>query len=158
MSTIAPPPARLRPSTLFQGLAAALSIPLALVVPLWITAGRTLFGVEGPMVVIFTATVGPLLAILLLVSAVRITVSATRRPTFGAPLRTSFLLLAVWVAGGALGFLVPDVGGPPDSQGSVMSVLLGDELVGISAALANPMGILTLGLSISLIVVSRRQE
>ncbi len=110
------------------------------------------------MVVIFTATVGPLLAILLLVSAVRITVSATRRPTFGAPLRTSFLLLAVWVAGGALGFLVPDVGGPPDSQGSVMSVLLGDELVGISAALANPMGILTLGLSISLIVVSRRQE
>lgn len=155
MSTIARP-SGLHPSTIFRGAVAALSIPMALAVPLWITAGRTLFGVEGPLVVIFTATVGPLLAVLLLVSAVRITVAATRRRTFGAPLRTSFLLLGTWLAGGAFGFLVPDVGGPPGREGSVMSVLLGEEVVGMSAALANPTGILTLGMSVCLIVVSRR--
>lgn len=131
---------------------------MALAVPLWITAGRTLFGIEGNLVPIFAATAGPLLAILLLLSAVRLTVSATRSRNFGAPLRTSFLLLAVWAAGGAFGFLVPDVGGSPGRNGSVMSALLGDEIVGMSAALANPAGILTLGLTVSLVVVTFRDS
>lgn len=146
-----------RAASLFRAVSAALSIPMALLIPLWITAGRTLFGIEGNLVAIFAATAGPLLAVLMLVSAVRITVSATRYQNFGAPLRTSFLLLAAWAAGGAFGFLVPDVGGSPGRTGSVMSALLGEEAAGISAALANPAGILTLGLTVSLVVVSLRE-
>ena len=129
---------------------------MAVLVPLWITAGRMLFGVEGALVAIFAATAGPLLTILLLLSAVRITAAASRRPRFGAPLRTSFLLLATWAAGGAFGFLVPDTGGDPGRGGSVMSVLLGAEAGGFSAALANPAGMITLGLTASLVVVSFR--
>ena len=131
---------------------------MAVLIPLWITAGRVLFGVQGNLVAIFTATVGPLLAILLLLSAVRITVAAARRPTFGAPLRTSFLLLATWTAGGVFGFLVPDAGGDPEHSGSVMSVLLGADAVGFSAALANPAGIMTLGLTVYLAVCSRAKD
>lgn len=131
---------------------------MALLIPLWVTAGRMLFGVGGNLVVIFAATVGPLLAILMLVSAARITVAAARRPRFGAPLRTSFLLLGLWLAGGAFGFLVPDVGGGPGRDGSVMSALVGTEAVGFSAALANPVGILTLGLTVALLVVSVRDD
>lgn len=152
----AQPARRLRPGALFRAAAAALSIPMALVIPLWITAGRTLFGIEGNLVAIFAATVGPLLAVLLLLSATRITVAASRYEKFGAPLRTSFLLLAVWVAGAAFGYLVPDGGGAPEKAGSVMSALLGDETVGMSAALANPTGILTLGLTVALAVASLR--
>lgn len=131
---------------------------MALLIPLWITAGRMLFGIQGNLVVIFAATVGPLMAILMMLSAVRITVAATRRPRFGAPVRTSFLLLGLWLAGGAFGFLVPDVGGEPGGDGSVLSALAGAEAEGISAALANPIGMLTLGLTVALVVVSVRDD
>ncbi|MET4061886.1 hypothetical protein ABIB35_003463 [Arthrobacter sp. UYP6] len=156
MSTTSPPRSAVRPAALFGASAAVLSIPMALLVPLWITAGRMLFGVQGNLVVIFAATAGPLLAVLMLLSAVQITVAAWRRPAFEVPLRTSFLLLGTWVAGAAFGFLVPDVGGEPGRNGSVMSVLLGSEAGGFSAALANPVGMIMLGLTVCMVVVSRR--
>ncbi|MBO0897158.1 hypothetical protein [Arthrobacter sunyaminii] len=158
MSTTSPARSMVRPAAVFSAAAAALSLPMALLVPLWITAGRMLFGIQGNLVVIFAATVGPLMAILMLLSAARITVAAARRPRFGAPLRTSFLLLGLWLAGGAFGFLVPDVGGEPGQDGSVMSALVGAEAAGFSAALANPVGILTLGLTAALLVVSVRDD
>ncbi|WAP52174.1 hypothetical protein OL239_02380 [Arthrobacter sp. ATA002] len=155
MSTTSPPQSAVRPAALFGAAAAALSIPMALLVPLWITAGRVLFGINGNLVAIFAATLGPLLVGLMLLAAVRITVAARRRTPFGAPTGTSFLLLATWVAGAAFGFLVPDVGGGHGKDGSVMSVLLGTGAGGFSAALANPVGMIMLGLTVSLVVVSR---
>ncbi|MCC3265869.1 hypothetical protein MUG94_16045 [Arthrobacter gengyunqii] len=154
----APATSKVHPATLFCALTAALSIPMALLIPLWITAGRVLFGIHGNLVAIFAATIGPLMVILMLLSAVRITVAATRRPRFGAPMRTSFLLLGLWLAGGTFGFLVPDVGGGSGRNGSIVTALLGSDAGGFSAALANPVGMLTLGLTVVLLVVSVRDS
>ena len=58
-----------RPSSavprIFTAVLAGASLPMALLVPLWITAGRMLFGVEGHLVSIFALTAGPVLAVLM---------------------------------------------------------------------------------------------
>ena len=138
---------------LFRSMA-AVSIPMAIAVPLWITAGRMLFGVEGQLVPIFALTAGPVLAVLMLTAAVKITVQANARRPFGAPLKTAVLLLANYIVAGVFGFLVPDFGGP--ESGSVLSGLAGEEVLGYSAALANPFGIATLFISVVVLVASFR--
>lgn len=145
------PPAVFR---VFTCAMAAVSIPMALIVPLWITAGRMLFGVEGQLVPIFALTAGPVLAVLMLTAAVKITVHAKVRRPFGAPLKTSFLLLANYVLAGVFGFLVPDFGRA--ESGSVLSGLAGEDVLGYSAALANPFGIATLFVSVVVLVRSFR--
>ncbi|WP_312178416.1 hypothetical protein [Arthrobacter sp.] len=151
-----PAPAPNTISRIFTLVMAAVSIPMAIVVPLWITAGRTLFGVEGQLVPIFALTAGPVLAILMLTAAVKITVQAKGRHPFGAPLKTSVLLLANYVLAGAFGFLVPDFGSP--GSGSVLSGLAGEDVLGYSAALANPFGIATLFISVVVLVTSFRDS
>lgn len=129
---------------------AAVSIPMALLVPLWITAGRVLVGADGRLVTVFALTAGPVLAVLMLTAAVKITMAAAGRRPFGAPLRTSVLLLANYVLAGAFGFFVPDFGEP--DAGSVFSALAGPEVLGYSAALANPFGISTLMATVAVLV------
>ncbi|GAA1348723.1 hypothetical protein GCM10009636_04370 [Arthrobacter koreensis] len=147
-----------RPSSavprIFTAVLAGASLPMALPVPLWITAGRMLFGVEGHLVSIFALTAGPVLAVLMLAAAVKITAAAAARRPFGAPLKTSLLLLANYVLAGAFGFFVPDFGTP--QAGSVFSALAGPEVLGYSAALANPFGIATLMVTVAVLVTALR--
>lgn len=127
---------------------------MALLVPLWITAGRMLVGTDGQLVAVFALTAGPVLAVLMLTAAVKITVAAFTRRPFGAPLGTSLLLLANYVLAGAFGFFVPDFGAP--EAGSVFSSLAGPEVLGYSAALANPFGIATLMVTVAALVSAVR--
>lgn len=138
----------------FTAVLAGASLPMALVIPLWITAGRMLFGVDGRLVSIFALTAGPLLAVLMLTAAVKITAAAAARRPFGAPLKTSLLLLANYVLAGCFGFFVPDFGTP--QAGSVFSALAGPEVLGYSAALANPFGIATLMVTVAVLVSAVR--
>ena len=141
-------------SRIFTAVLAGASIPMALLIPLWITAGRVLFGADGRLVPIFALTAGPVLAVLMLTAAVKITVAAAALRPFGAPLKTSLLLLANYVLSGAFGFFVPDFGTP--RAGSVFSALAGEEVLGYSAALANPFGIATLMVTVAVLVSAVR--
>lgn len=143
-------------SRCFTALMAGASLPMALLMPLWITAGRMLVGANGQLVTIFALTAGPLLAVLMLTAAVKITAAAAARRPFGAPLRTSVLLLANYVLAGAFGFFVPDFGTP--EAGSVFSSLAGTEVLGYSAALANPLGIATLMVTVAVLVTAFRDS
>ncbi|MCC3282903.1 MULTISPECIES: hypothetical protein [Arthrobacter] len=143
------------PARVLCAVMAAVSIPMALVIPLWITAGRMAFGVDGHLVPIFAVTAGPVLAILMLTAAIRITVNAAARRPFGAPLKTSFLLLGNYVLAGAFGFFVPDFG--EDGSGSVFSAVAGNDVLGYSAALANPFGIATLLVAVIVLVRAFRE-
>ena len=143
-------------SRVFTAVLAGASIPMALLIPLWITAGRMLFGADGRLVPIFALTAGPVLAVLMLTAAVKITVAAAGRRPFGAPLKTSLLLLANYVLAGAFGFFVPDFGTP--QAGSVFSALAGPEVLGYSAALANPFGIATLMVTVAVLVSAVRRR
>ena len=127
---------------------------MALLVPLWITAGRMLVGADGRLVAVFALTAGPVLAVLMLTAAVKITVAASSRRPFGAPLGTSLLLLVNYVLAGAFGFFVPDFGAP--EAGSVFASLAGPEVLGYSAALANPFGIATLMVTVAVLVSAVR--
>lgn len=127
---------------------------MALLVPLWITAGRMLVGADGRLVAVFALTAGPVLAVLMLTAAVKITAAASTRRPFGAPLKTSLLLVANYVLAGAFGFFVPDFGSP--EAGSVFSALAGPDVLGYSAALANPFGIATLMMTVAVLVSAVR--
>jgi len=140
----------------FSAVMAGASIPMALLVPLWVTAGRMLVGADGRLVAVFALTAGPVLAVLMLTAAVKITVAASSRRPFGAPLRTSLLLLANYVLAGAFGFFVPDFGSP--DAGSVFSSLAGPDVLGYSAALANPLGIATLMVTVAVLVTAVRSN
>lgn len=141
-------------SRTFTAVLAGASLPMALLMPLWITAGRVLFGVDGRLVPIFALTAGPVLAVLMLTAAVKITAAASVSRPFGTPLKTSLLLLANYVLAGCFGFFVPDFGAP--QAGSVFSAVAGPEVLGYSAALANPFGIATLMVTVAVLVSAVR--
>lgn len=137
----------------FQWLVAVASIPMATLVALWVVAGRLLFGVSGPMVAILGYSLGPALFILLLIAGVKTTANAFRSRPAGAPAKTCALLLAAWLAAIGFGFTVPDFGG---NGGSAMSALAGEAALGMSTALCNPLGIISVGLAITVAVTSWR--
>lgn len=137
----------------FQWLVAVASIPMATLVALWVVAGRMLFGVSGPMVAILGYSLGPALFILLLIAGVKTTANAFRSRPAGAPAKTCALLLAAWLAATGFGFTVPDFGG---NGGSAMSALAGEAALGMSTALCNPLGIISVGLAITVAVTSWR--
>lgn len=151
-----PAPVTSRPARAFTLSMAVISIPMALILPLWITAGRMLFGVEGDLVPVFALTAGPVLAVLMLTAAVKITAAAKARRPAGAPLKTALLLLGNYLVAAAFGFFVPDFG--TAHSGSVLSSLAGEDVLGYSAALANPFGIATLFISVVVLVRSFRDS
>ena len=118
--------------------------------------GRTWFGPAGWLSQTLAFTALPVLALVMLPAAVRITLNATAYRPFGAPRRTSVLLLAWFVTALGFGFLLPDFGSAPGAHGSVLSRLAGDQYVGLSAGLANPLGIAALGLTVALLVTAFR--
>ncbi|NKX55639.1 hypothetical protein [Arthrobacter mobilis] len=154
-ASVRPPrPARIsRPAGAFRTAVAAVSVPMALLVPLWAAAGRVLFGIGGQLTVLLAFTLGPVLLILLLLAGVRTTATAAKYRPFAAPADTSAVLAGAWLAALGFGFTVPDFGA---RGGSVMSRLLGDSALGLSTALCNPLGILSLGLAIAAVVLAYR--
>ena len=146
-------PAVVRRANPFQWLVAMASIPMATLVALWVVAGRLLFGISGPMVAILGYSLGPVLFILLLIAGVKTTANALKGRPAGAPVKTCALLLVAWLAAIGFGFTVPDIG---DNGGSVMTALAGESALGMSTALCNPLGIISLGLAITVAVTAWR--
>ncbi|MCG2621885.1 hypothetical protein LVY72_08130 [Arthrobacter sp. I2-34] len=142
-----------RPANAFRTLAAALSIPMALLVPLWAAGGRVLFGVGGQLTTLLAFTLGPVLFLLLLLAGVRTTATAAHYRPFAASAGTSAVLACAWLAALGFGFTVPDFG---DRGGSVMSRLLGEPALGVSTALCNPLGIISVGLAIASVAMAYR--
>lgn len=146
-------PAVVRKANPFQWLVAAASIPMATLVALWVVAGRLLFGISGPMVAILGYSLGPVLFILLLIAGVKTTANALRGRPAGTPAKTCALLIVAWLAAIGFGFTVPDFG---DNGGSIMTALAGESALGMSTALCNPLGIISVGLAITVAVTSWR--
>jgi len=140
-------------ANIFQTLVAAASIPMATLVAVWVVAGRLLFGISGPMTAILGYSLGPVLFILLLIAGVKTTANALKVRPFGAPAKTSALLVVTWLVAIGFGFTVPDFG---ENGGSILSALAGESALGMSIALCNPLGIISVGLSITVAVIAWR--
>ncbi|MFD1214617.1 hypothetical protein ACFQ36_21550 [Arthrobacter sp. GCM10027362] len=154
MSSAATRTARIdRPTNAFRILVAAASIPMAVLVALWVAGGRVLFGVGGQLTLLLGLTLAPVLFILLLLAGVRTTATAARYRPFAASAGTSAVLAGAWLTALGFGFTVPDFG---PAGGSVMSRLLGEAALGVSTALCNPLGIISVGLAIAAVVMAYR--
>lgn len=156
MAASDPTPPLPRRRSAFDAVMAGSSLPMALLIPLWVSLGRTWFGPAGWLSHALAFTAGPLLAVVMLLTAARITANAAAYRPFGAPRRTSLLLLSQYAAAAGFGFLLPDFGDGAGVHGSVLSRLAGEEYIGISAGLANPLGIAALGLTVAVLVTAFR--
>lgn len=132
-----------------------LSLPMALLCALWITAGRLLLGAGGDLVPIFAVSFGPALLGILVVawvySAQELKLQK-RGVAAGLPPVTTLVLSGTWVMALIFGIFVPD---RLEGQNvSAFAALLGPQAMGISAAFGNTTGILTFSLAIATLLLA----
>lgn len=120
------------------------AVPCALLSALWVVAGRSLVGAGGSLVPIFAISLGPVLAVMMLVAAyfsgkeMKLQKAGLR---VGLPPVTALVWCSTWLMALVFGFLVPD-----RLDGAVVSAassVLGHDFIGLSAGFGNPAGILT---------------
>jgi hypothetical protein len=131
-----------------------LALPMAVLVPLWVVAGRVLFGIGGQMVLWLGISLGPALLVLLLLTGIKLAEAARRGVLL--PVRAVVAPVLAWLAAIAFGFTVPDFGGGAGNGTSVMSLLAGPSALGMSTALCNPFGIIAMALTIASTVFAFR--
>lgn len=107
----------------------------AVLVPLWIAAGRFLTGTAGGLAVVYALTLAP---VLLVLSVVALAVPAAR-PARRPSVRAVVALGIAWLCGLGLGLTLPDTG---EGASSVLEAWAGSEMSGVAAALSNPFAII----------------
>lgn len=152
-STLVPPAAAVRQPFLVS-LVLWLALPMAVLVPLWVVAGRVLFGIGGQMVLWLGISLGPALLVLLSLTGAKLAEAA--RGGVLLPVRAVVAPALAWLAAIAFGFTVPDFGGGAGDGTSVMSLLAGPSALGMSTALCNPCGIIAMALAIASTVFAFR--
>ncbi|MGM0930279.1 MAG: hypothetical protein ACQEXN_11275 [Actinomycetota bacterium] len=152
-STFVPSSAAVRQRFL-PSLVLWLALPMAVLVPLWVVAGRALFGIGGQMVLWLGISLGPALLVLLLLTGIKLAEAA--RQGVLLPVRAVVAPALAWLAAIAFGFTVPDFGGGAGDGTSVVSLLAGPSALGMSTALCNPCGIIAMALTIASTVFAFR--
>lgn len=145
-STLVPSSAAVRQRFL-PSLVLWLALPMAVLVPLWVVAGRMLFGIGGQMVLWLGISLGPVLLVLLLLSGLKLAEAARRGVLL--PVRAVVAPALAWLSAIAFGFTVPDFGGGAGDGASIMSLVAGPSALGMSTALCNPCGIIAVALTIA---------
>lgn len=103
-------------------------------IPIWFTAGRLITDTAGTLSLILAVSAAPVLIGLYLA-----TWWIPRRRGHWLSSRSTALLLTSWTLGLSFGLTVPDLG---EGAASVLVALAGEDVVGISAAISNPSGVL----------------
>lgn len=107
----------------------------AVLVPVWIAAGRFLAGTAGNLAVVYALTIVPLVLVLYVVS---LAVPA-RRPAQRPSGRSMVALGLSWIAGLGLGLTLPDTG---EGASSMVEAWAGPGASGVAAAFSNPLAII----------------
>lgn len=133
----------------------------AVLVPAWIAGARLLTDSAGQISVILGLTAAPVLVALHLLTLHlpgRRRHHLTAEPVLPSR-RATALLTASWILGLIFGASVPDVG---PGASSLVTALAGEGAAGLSAAVSNPAGILTLFCAVGAlgcaVVDARREE
>lgn len=154
MSSTAALPSAARRQGFLRSLVLWLVLPMAVLVPLWVVAGRSIFGIGGQMVLWLGISLGPVLLVLFLLAGAKLI--ETARCRMQLPFRAVVALVLSWLLGLAFGFTVPDYGGGAGEGASVLSFLAGPSALGMSTAVCNPFGIITVALSVAATVFAYR--
>ncbi|MCJ8503684.1 hypothetical protein MRU69_02235 [Kocuria flava] len=152
---LAPVPGR---STVVQRLVPALAPPAAVLLALWVAAGRGLAGAAGEFVPVHATALALPLGVLLGAGAVVLRRDARAHVPAGASLRACLTTAGAWAVVLAFGAVLPD---RVDGRGaSLLTELAGPGLLGLSAGFANTLGILsavTAGAALVLAAVDLRR-
>lgn len=132
----------------------------ALLVPAWFSGARLLTDSAGTLSLVLALTAAPALVITSLLTLwlpPRRRHHQTGAPVLPSP-RAAVLISASWALGLVFGLTVPDLG---DGAASVLTVLLGEQREGLSAAVSNPAGILMVfcaAMALGLALVDARRD
>jgi len=130
-----------RRSSGVQRAVPVLALPAALVLGVWVAAGRGLAGAAGDLVLLYAALLAAPLTVLLATAAVVLRGDARAHAPAAASLRSTLTTLTAWGVVLAFGAVLPDrVGG---TGASLLTRVTGPGLLGLSAGFANTLGILS---------------
>src|SRR5690554_5337467 len=129
---------------------ALLVLFIGLLVAVWVSVGRALFGISGELTQVYVFTLG-LLIFLLHAFIAEALLRAAQHGYRNRP-ATVAMLVASWACGVLLGLTIPDA----TPQG-LQTILTGGEEPGLSIAIgiANPLGIIMLVTGIVALVLAR---
>ncbi|GAA2183199.1 hypothetical protein GCM10009785_25770 [Brooklawnia cerclae] len=129
-----------------------LILPMAVVLPVWISFGRAVFGSGGWLMVIFTVTLAPALCVLLIVCRFLIPVGldAAGRKTIGEV--EAILLAVLYLQVFLFGFFVVDGGDTLDSVGSVATEIFGKGFEEASSVLSGVTFVAAVALAVTILV------
>jgi hypothetical protein len=108
------------------------------VLALWMSSGRWLFGIGGELTWWYVPTIGILFGGLSLWTARRIRITLARGRTIGRA--TVIALILAWLCALGFGATVPD--NPGGELVSIVSLFAGPESLGMSIGICNPLGII----------------
>lgn len=111
---------------------------IGIILALWMSVGRWLFGIGGELTWWYLPTIGLVFALLSLWTARRITITRGRGRALG---RAPIVALALsWVCALGFGITVPDL--VDGELVSMLSLWAGPDALGMSVGLCNPLGII----------------
>lgn len=131
--------------------AAAAVIAAGVVLALWVSLGRFLFGVGGLLAPVFLLTLGFTIGVVYVFIALAV-VRARRRGYRTGGIAWALLIVS-WVLGALLGFMIPDI--TPTGWQTIVSGGAEPGL-GLAIGLSNPLGIICLGTAIAALVFANR--
>ena len=136
-----------------RNTAYALTIPINVILILWVWMGRALLGAGGWFFLIFLVSVVPALAVALTVSSVLAILQRLPKATGRLNPAQFWTLLGVWVSMIGFGFFIVDFGDSKDSEASAFSRLAGRATLDTSNTLSGIFFVLTIGFYIALLVL-----
>lgn len=140
----------LAPRSLQAATVGALIAVAGTAVAAWISLGRTLFDRGGSLVLVYAFTLGLLFVILNVFTGLAI--ARARQRGHRVRPRTWLCIAASWVLGMLLGLLLPDI-----TAEGLQTVVSGptEPMLGIAIGFANPVGIFSIGITITALVLAR---
>lgn len=131
--------------------AAAGIVAVGVLVALWVSLGRFLFGVGGLLAPLFLLTLGFAIGVLCVFVALAVVRARRRGLRTG---RAAWTLLVVsWLLGVLLGLTIPDI--TPAGWQTIVSGTAEPGL-GLAIGVSNPLGILCVGTAIAALVLANR--
>ena len=136
-----------------RNTAYALTIPVNVILILWVWMGRAFFGAGGWFFLIFLVSVVPALAVGLTVTTVLAILQRLPKATGRLNPAQFWTLIGVWVSMICFGFFVVDFGDTKESEASAFSRLAGRAVLDTSSTLSGIFFVLTIACYFALLVL-----
>ncbi|UCR89320.1 hypothetical protein [Mycetocola spongiae] len=133
-----------------NGIFGIIAAIIGILVGAWMTAGRVLFGIDGSLILWFALSLAPVVLVIQVLTGRNIRRTSLR----GYRMRPATLatLISSWVLGILFGLMVPEA--TAEGLHSILGLLAGPVAQEIGIGVCNPLGVISVGISIFSLVLS----